>query len=95
MTVHQRLAGNVRRVAEHSAQRHRSAHIGTIQHVDPFWIELHDLPHLLVEGRDDFAVSQWVRFYHKTYGVQIGDNALVDERHGVYVWADVLSGTEV
>lgn len=88
--VHQRFARAVKKQSEHSAKRHRSVHVATVLSVGPYRVELHDKPHVLTEGVD-LLVGQWVKFYDICWGVQPGDNALVDFRHGHYTFSDIIS----
>lgn len=92
--VRSSLAHTINRRAEHSAQRAVSVHLGTVEQITPqFRVELHGRQDVLTESID-LAISQWVRFYHATWGVQLGDNAVLHRISGLFHWVDIVSGTD-
>lgn len=95
MSVHADIGKAVNDRAERAAKRHRQATLGTVIGLAPFRVELHDTNDVLTATDEDFVMTQWVRFYDHVFGIALGDNAVVDLRHGVHVWHDVLAATAI
>ena len=94
-TVHQRIARGVIDRAEQAAQRHRQSTLADVLSLAPWRLELHDQADVLQAGVDPLVLTQWVRWYHHNIGIKAGDTAVVDLRHGVWVWHDVLSDSAI
>lgn len=90
----QDTARKIRQKANESAMRARNVKRGRVLKVRPLRIELFQDDRILDED-EDLDVGQWLRFYHKEYGIKKGDTAIVMRENGEWTATDVISTTSL
>lgn len=88
------LVQAIHKISKKHAAEARTGHLGTVRSLDPLEVEVHGRADVVSED-EGLAMTQWVKFYDATTGIEVDDVVHLTYKHGHWSVVDVESEKDV